>query len=219
MVVGPVTAAVMPASCPSHYEMQDMSPIDVEKLRKKLTSLRETPRSMKSTAFRSTGLKYANETDLVSGSGAAYYGGRWNPIGTRAIYASLDPVTAVKEAYQQFLHFGFSARNIKPRVIAGIEFRCSALLDLTIATNRRKLAVSLDDLLKEPWAEKQQRGRTALTQLIAIEAAAADFEGILTFSAQNRGGRNIVIFPDSLHLQSFVRPLSPDELPPHPTDW
>ena len=119
----------------------------------------------------------------------------------------------------QFLHFGFSARNIKPRVIAGIEFRCSALLDLTIATNRRKLAVSLDDLLKEPWAEKQQRGRTALTQLIAIEAAAADFEGILTFSAQNQGGKNIVIFPDSLHLQSFVRPLSPDELPPHPTDW
>jgi hypothetical protein len=58
-----------------------------------------------------------------------------------------------------------------------------------------------------------------LTQLIAIEAATADFEGILTLSAQNQDGTNIVIFPDSLHLRSFVRPLSPDELPPHPTDW
>lgn len=196
-----------------------MNPTDVEKLRKRLASLRETPCPMKSVAFRSTGTKYANETDLVSGSGAAYYGGRWNPIGTRAIYASLDPLTAVREAYQQFLHFGFSPGSVKPRVIAGIEFRCSALLDLTSDRNRRKLGFSRGDLLTEPWAQKQHRGKVALTQLIAIEAVAAHFEGILTCSAQDHAGTNIVLFPDSLHPRSFVRPLSPEELPPHPTEW
>jgi RES domain-containing protein len=58
-----------------------MRPADLQKLRKKLAALHATPRSMKSVAFRSAGTKYANETDLVSGSGAVYHGGRWNPSG------------------------------------------------------------------------------------------------------------------------------------------
>jgi RES domain-containing protein len=196
-----------------------MSPKDLEKLRKKLTSLRQSPCSMKSVAFRSTGLKYASETDLISGSGAAYYGGRWNPIRMRAIYASLDPVTAATEAFQQFLNYGFPlSGTIKPRVIAGIEFKCSVLLDLTQAAIRRSLGIRLDDILKEPWLEKQRNGTPVLTQSIAVQAVAVGFEGILTFSAQNRKGMNIVIFPDSLDRRSFVRVLSPKDLPPHPTN-
>jgi RES domain-containing protein len=125
----------------------------------------------------------------------------------------------VKEAYQQFLNFGFSPSSIKPRVLAGIQFKCSALLDLTNAANRRKLGFSLADILDEPWEHKQRYGKVALTQLIAIEAAAVDFEGILTPSAQGHKGTNIVIFPDFLHSRSFVRALAPEDLPPHPTNW
>jgi len=82
------------------------------------------PRAVKlaETGFRSAGVRYANESDFVSGDGAAYYGGRWNPPGMKAVYMSLDPFTATKESYQEFAKFGFKD-NIKPRVLAGARLK------------------------------------------------------------------------------------------------
>ena len=52
---------------------------------------------------RSVGSKYAKQTDFFSGKGAAKTGGRWNRVGLEAVYASLDVMTATKEAYQNFI--------------------------------------------------------------------------------------------------------------------
>ena len=38
--------------------------------------------------------------DPLSGRGSQVYGGRFNPKGTAALYASLSPVTALREANQ-----------------------------------------------------------------------------------------------------------------------
>src|SRR5437870_6910515 len=48
--------------------------------------------------YRATSPHYASSRDLVSGEGARLHGGRWNAPGTfAAVYASLDPQTAMAE--------------------------------------------------------------------------------------------------------------------------
>ncbi len=174
---------------------------------------------LKACAFRSAGVKYANARDLVSGSGASYYGGRWNPPGVNAIYASLDPTTAVKESYQEFIKYGFEAHHIRPRVLAGVKLNVKRLLDLTDAGIRRKLVFRLDELTAEDWLAIQSGGEESWTQAIGRGAILAGFEGILAPSARNRHGTNVVIFPENLASTSTVELMAKDELPPHPSDW
>ncbi|MGQ5523045.1 RES family NAD+ phosphorylase [Chitinimonas sp. PSY-7] len=51
-------------------------------------------------AWRICDARYAHD---LSGSGAAIYGGRWNPVGTPAVYVALNPATA---ALETFAHLG-----------------------------------------------------------------------------------------------------------------
>lgn len=179
------------------------------------------PQAVKLTAFgfRSTGVKYANEIDVTSGDGAAYYGGRWNPPGIKAVYMSLDPVTATKESYQEFIKFGFKADNIRPRVMAGAKLKLRRLLDLTDATVRRKLGFRLDELTEEDWRAIQSAGEESWSQAIGRGCRSAGFEGLIVPSARNRRGKNVVVFPDKLDTRSSVELMAKEELPPHPSDW
>lgn len=49
-----------------------------------------------------------------SGEGAFRFGGRWNSRGVRAVYASLDPATAILEVA---VHKGFKALDTVPHVL------------------------------------------------------------------------------------------------------
>jgi RES domain-containing protein len=68
---------------------------------------------------RSVNTKYATASDFFSGVGASKSGGRWNRKGLEVTYTSLDIETAIKEAYQNLLHYGFPISNIRPRTTAG----------------------------------------------------------------------------------------------------
>lgn len=175
--------------------------------------------SLSGVAFRSATVKYANEDDFISGSGAAYFGGRWNPPPIKAIYASLDPVTATKEAFQQFAKFGFQLTKIKPRVIAGIKFKLKRVLDITDSRIRRKLGFTLEELLGEDWRAIQRSGDESWTQAIGRGSLLAGFEALLAPSAQDRKGKNVIIFPSVLGPHSYVEPLESKDLPPHPSTW
>ena len=179
------------------------------------------PKAVKlnATAFRSVGVKYANQKDIISGHGASYNGGRWNPPGVMAIYASLDLLTAVKESYQEFVKFGFKDQCIRPRVMAGIKLKVKRLFDLTDARIRRKIGFRLDDLTQEDWYAIQIGGEESWTQAIGRGALLAGFEGLLAPSASHRLGKNVVIFRDNLAPTSTVELMSQKELPPHPSDW
>ena len=177
------------------------------------------PVKLKTSAFRSTGVKYANEGDMISGNGASYNGGRWNPRGILAIYASLDPVTAVKESFQEFLKYGFSTASIKPRVMAGLELNVSAILDLTNPSIRKTIGFTYTELISEDWHAIQSEGEEAWTQAIGRGAKTAGFEGLLVPSARNRRGVNVVIFPDNLRPKSTCKLMSSKDLPPHPDYW
>ena len=174
---------------------------------------------LKAGAFRSAGVKYANEQDLISGDGASAVGGRWNRRGIRAIYLSLDPITAVQESYQEFLKYGFKAADIRPRVMAGVKVQVKRLLDLTDPKSRRTLGFSLAELIDEDWQAIQSAGEESWTQTIGRGALLAGFEGLIVPSARNRIGKNLVLFPVAISRSSSIELLAKDELPPHPTDW
>ncbi len=194
-------------------------PEEVQYLFDRIASCLSRAVKLKAGAFRSAGIKYANEGDLISGSGASYNGGRWNPPGVKAIYASLDPVTAVKESYQEFIKYGFKVQHIRPRVMAGVKLNVNCLLDLTNAGIRRTLGFRLDELTGEYWHAIQTNGKESWTQAIGRGALLAGFEGLLAPSARDRHGTNVVIFPDNLVSASAAKLMAKDELPPHPSDW
>lgn len=58
-----------------------------------------------------------HETTWDSGEGAYRVGGRWNSRGTRAVYCSIDPSTAILEVA---VHKGFRALDTVPHVLTAI---------------------------------------------------------------------------------------------------
>ena len=56
-------------------------------------------------------------TTWDSGEGAFRFGGRWNSRGVRAVYASLDPATAILEVA---VHKGFRALDTAPHVLTSL---------------------------------------------------------------------------------------------------
>src|SRR5690606_15680679 len=96
--------------------------------------------------IRSVAVRYASEQELLSGVGAAAVGGRWNPPGLKAIYASLSPVTAVREVYREFESVGFEVSSLRPRVFCGAKVHLQQVLDLADARVRKCLGFSLQDL-------------------------------------------------------------------------
>lgn len=199
--------------------MPGKDPPEVVELFDRIVELVPRAIEFNGTIVRSVGTKYANAGEFLSGGGAAKYGGRWNQPGLRAVYASLDIITATLEAYQNFLNYGFSLSVIRPRVTAGATAKLSAVLDLTDPTVRRKVGFTLTELVEEDWSEIQAAGEEAWTQAIGRGCREAGFEAILVPSARRNGGKNIAIFPDRLAGGSILELLAADDLPPHPTLW
>lgn len=135
------------------------------------------------------------------------------------MYASLDILTATREAYQNFLDAGFSLAAIRPRVMAGATARLSVVCDLTNSTIRRKIGFSQSRLVTEDWRSIQAAGGESWTQLIACGCRSAGFEALIVPSRRHTKGQNIVIFPDRLRPGSRLVPLSAMDLPPHPEHW
>lgn len=73
-----------------------------------------------------------------SGEGADLAGGRWNNPGTRAVYASLDPATAILEVA---VHLGFGILDTEPH----------SLIAFTIADPAAIHVVSPDDIPNPNW--------------------------------------------------------------------
>jgi RES domain-containing protein len=199
--------------------MPGKDPPEVIELFERIGELLPKAIQFEGTVVRSAGTRYANEKDFLSGEGAAYFGGRWNRRGIRAVYASLDIITATHEAYQNFLSHGFSLSAIRPRVTAGASIKLTAVFDVSARAVRRKIGFALMELLEEDWAAIQAAGDESWTQAIGRGCYENGFEALLVPSARNRNGKNLVIFPDRLRPASTLELLGPDDLPPHPATW
>ncbi|MCI0335473.1 MAG: RES family NAD+ phosphorylase [Planctomycetes bacterium] len=169
------------------------------------------------TVMRSVGIRHANAKGIFSGDGAAVRGGRWNPRGIKAVYASQSVITAVREAYQELLRFGFSASAVRPRAFCGAEVSLQSVLDLTDKNICRAIGFTVAELVDEDWLAIQQESDESWTQAIGRGAYEAGFEGLLAPSARDRpGGINLVVFPKNLRPGSRIDIIGKDDLPPHP---
>ncbi|MEO1309127.1 MAG: RES domain-containing protein [Pseudomonadota bacterium] len=82
--------------------------------------------------------KYAE--DWEAGEGAFQVGGRWNPIGVRAIYCALDPATAILEVA---VHKGFAVLDAQPHIMTSF----------TVADPSRITVVRVEDLPDPTWLD------------------------------------------------------------------
>lgn len=108
----------------------------------------------------------------TSGDGAARYGGRFNPIGTPALYTSMRMETAWLEA-QQGLPF-----KAQPLTICAYDVDCDFVLDLTDTDARARYALSLADL-SCAWEDMADRGHKPPSWRLAEDLIAAGVSGII----------------------------------------
>lgn len=152
----------------------------------------------------------------VSGTGAARYGGRFNPTGTPALYTSLDIPTAVIEANQGL------ASKIRPLTLCSYDVQYDAILDLTSAQNRRQLGISMDDLAC-PWRLDIARGTIPQSWSLARNLMASGIPGMIVQSFApdaTADNINLVLWHWSDSKPTRVTLYDPDgRLPKNQDSW
>lgn len=153
--------------------------------------------------FRMVGAAHAADIDETAHT--VLYSWRYNPKGEFAVLSlSSTPECAYREKLKQV---GEDPRSLKPQVVATFTLRLARCLDLTDAATRRRLGVSLSQLV----------GPTDFTviQALAREARKLGFEAIMAPSAIGDDCHSLVVFKDRLAPPSCCL-LVKDSVSPYP---
>jgi RES domain-containing protein len=118
------------------------------------------------------------------GEGAHRAGGRWNPKGTRAVYCSIDPATAILEVA---VHTGFKTLDTVPHVLTSLQITEPASVRVVqpgAIPNRDWLLPGI------PSREQQAFGDDLLTthRFVVIPSAVSKFSWNLIFVAAKADG-------------------------------
>lgn len=169
------------------------------------------------TIYRSSSPRRANAFDLVAGRGSRIHGGRWNPPSLfDAVYASLEPETALAEIRLYSQRAGVPIDQLMPRFFVALRVRLTRLLNISDGRIRRRLRISLDRMLLEKWWNSQAAGSEALTQAVGRLAWEAGAEGLLVPSAAKPSAFNVVVFPGNLTESSELSVLGEQLAPQLP---
>ena len=125
----------------------------------------------------------------LSGEGAARYGGRFNALGMPALYCSLDPLTALREANQ--------AGDLQPTMLVAFDAFIERVFDGCSAKVLRGYDLSLAELGDPGWREALRAGITAPTQRLAERLIAHGYAGlrVRSFARGSDGtGLNLVLW-------------------------
>ena len=128
---------------------------------------------------RFTGLLYralnpVYARDPLSGRGAELYGGRFNPKGTTALYASLSPVTALREANQ--------VGALQPTTLVAYEADVGPVFDARDAEALARLGMTREDLASVAWRDEMIANGESATQTFARRLIVAGYAALLVRS-------------------------------------
>lgn len=129
-------------------------------------------------------LKIAFQRDPLSGEGARLYGGRWNRVGTEALYLAADHTTAIAEYYQDYVMQG---------TLAAYDVASDHIADLTNADGPH--GDRIRDAVQCAWARMARIERQDPPGWrLADELIAAGADGALVPSRQTQSGVNLVLW-------------------------
>jgi RES domain-containing protein len=136
---------------------------------------------------------YPKAKDVLSGKGAAWRGGRWNPPGLPTIYGSTTDTTALEECKANDRYYGVVTKS--PRLLIAIEVQLTRVLDLTDPGVRRALDLTVAELAAEDWRKLSAAGKESFTQVLGRVVAETGGSGLLARSASVKRGVNVAVFP------------------------
>jgi len=119
--------------------------------------------------YRALNPIYAREP--LSGRGAQVYGGRFNPKGTPALYASLSPVTALREANQ--------VGALQPTTLVAYEADVRPVFDTRDAEALAGFGMTPEDLASAAWRDDMIATGESGTQAFARRLIAAGYAALL----------------------------------------
>jgi RES domain-containing protein len=156
--------------------------------------------------YRSATPEHARGDAVIAGEGSRRFGGRWNPAGEfAAVYASLDPETAMAETLAHFRYYRIAEHTAMPRLFVAIDVRLIRMLDLRGDPLPKRLHLSLATLRDEDWRRTSSASGGSLTQNVGKAAFECGLEGLIVPSAAHADGANLVVFPAKLAGQSWLR--------------
>lgn len=139
-----------------------------------------------------------------SGEGAFKFGGRWNSKRVRAVYASIDPSTAILEVG---VHKGFRTLDTVPHVLTAFD----------IADPSKIHVVEIDDIPNPNWmrpgipsAGQQQFGDGLLAKhsLVLIPSAVSPHSWNLVFDPGQAAGRYRLHLQEDFALDTRFHPAA-----------
>ena len=144
--------------------------------------------SLKGLFFRSVEYRYMDPLDVLSGAGARAYGGRFAPVGTRAVYLSVTDSGASKEVTARKSRLGGVGQisiDKYPRVVYAIAVDLKKTLSLsTLGSSQAAEAVKTACLNRDDLTPSME---------LALELIAAGIEGLL-FPSVVGGDDNLVVY-------------------------
>lgn len=119
--------------------------------------------------YRALNPVYAREP--LTGRGAELYGGRFNAKGTPALYTSLDPATALREANQ--------VGSLQPTILVSYKADLGPIFDTRDQDGLERYGATAAMLADPAWRMKMLDGHSVSTQDLARALILDRFAGLL----------------------------------------